>query len=364
MQNNQYCIIMAGGAGTRLWPISRNNCPKQFLKLDGEDRTFIRDTYDRFAKFIPKENIIIVSSAKYRDLVKEQIPEITDENLLLEPYSRNTAPCIAYATYTVLKRDPDAAMVVTPSDHIITDEDKFAETVQNALEYATANKVLMTIGVPPTRPDSNFGYIQITGGKEACNTVSAIKVKPFTEKPDKELAKVFVDSGEFFWNSGIFAWKAETIREEMEKYLPEVTRLFNGWETAIGSPAESEFISRAYTDCLKISIDYGVMEKTGIAWLYPASFGWSDIGAWESLQESMMTQDTDKNTISADRILSDGCRGDLIISKNKGKLIAVKGLENYMVIDTEDVLLICPKEDKEFKDFIAGIAMPGYEKYR
>lgn len=364
MDKNNYCIIMAGGAGTRLWPVSRSSCPKQFIEVGNTGKSFLRITYERFSKFFPAENILIVTTVKYRDIVKRQIPEIEDENLLAEPYGRNTAPCIAYATYTLLKRNPDASMVVAPADHLIFDEDTFAKTVTNAIAFASREKVLMTIGLMPTRPDTNYGYIQVSGGKNACHADRAVKVKTFTEKPDADLARVFVDSGEFLWNSGIFAWKAQTIREEMEKYLPEVTGLFNGWEKALGSSAEQDFITRAYTDCLNISIDYAVMEKTDRAWLYPASFGWADIGSWESLQEFYPHKDALGNAVMAEKTLMTEDRNSLIVSTDKGKLVAVKGLKDFMVIDTDDVLLICPKNDRQFKDFIAGIAMPEYEKYR
>lgn len=364
MDKNNYCIIMAGGAGTRLWPVSRSGCPKQFIEVGNTGKSFLRITYERFSKFFPAENILIVTTVKYRDIVKRQIPEIEDENLLAEPYGRNTAPCIAYATYTLLKRNPDASMVVAPADHLIFDEDTFAKTVTNAIAFASREKVLMTIGLMPTRPDTNYGYIQVSGGKNACHADRAVKVKTFTEKPDADLARVFVDSGEFLWNSGIFAWKAQTIREEMEKYLPEVTGLFNGWEKALGSSTEQDFITRAYTDCLNISIDYAVMEKTDRAWIYPASFGWADIGSWESLQEFYPHKDALGNAVMAEKTLMTEDRNSLIVSTDKGKLVAVKGLKDFMVIDTDDVLLICPKNDRQFKDFIAGIAMPEYEKYR
>lgn len=364
MNNNHYCIIMAGGCGTRLWPISRNSCPKQFIKASDTGKTFIRMTYERFSGIIPQENIIVSTTARYRELVKQNIPELKDENILIEPYGRNTAPCIVYATYSLLKRNPDAAMIVSPSDHLIDDEDKFKETAINALEYACKNNVLMTIGIFPTRPDSNYGYIQATGGRNACHSQDPVKVKTFTEKPDKELAKVFIDSGEFFWNSGIFAWRAETIREELEKHLPEITNLFNGWENAIGTAAEEEFITRAYTDCMNISIDYGVMEKTDRAWLYPSTFKWTDVGSWESLQEYYNSKDANGNVVKAAKMLSEECGDNLVISKVDGKLVAIKGLNDFIVIDTDDVLMICPKDDRKFKDFIAGLAMPGYEKYR
>lgn len=364
MNKNHYCIIMAGGSGSRLWPISTTSRPKQFIHTDDEGTTFTRLTYERFAKIVPPENILVITTARYLDLVRESLPEIPAQNILSEPYARNTAPSIVYAVYTLLKRNPEAAMIVTPVDHIITDEEKFRKAAVNALEYACEHKVLMTIGISPSRPDSNYGYIQVTGGKSAALSDKAVKVKTFTEKPDKELAKVFIETGEFFWNSGIFAWRADTVKEELEKYIPEITRLFTGWEKALGSHAEEEFITRAYTDCTNISIDYALMEKTDRAWLYPGGFGWFDIGAWESLHEFLPVKDASGNAVLATEKLTEDCSGNLIISEKKGKMVAVKGLKDYLVIDTGDVLMICPKDDAKFKEFIAGIAMPQYEKYR
>ena len=252
---------------------------------------------------------------------------------------------------------------MTPSDHEIDNEEVFAATVNKAFEYVENNDVLMTLGVVPTRPDTNYGYIQAIGGKDSYKKDSPMQVKTFTEKPDKAMAEVFISTGEFFWNAGIFIWKGSTIKQEMEKYLPEVTGLFKGWEIALGSNIEQEFIARAFTDCVNISIDYGVMEKTDRAWIYPVEFGWSDVGTWESLY-NLMDKDENRNAINVGKTLLDETKGSLVMSSDKGKLIAVKGLEDYMIIDTEDALVICPKDDRKFKDFISGIAMPDYEKYR
>ena len=360
---NCYCVIMAGGAGTRFWPVSRTSKPKQFLDVADTGKTFIRQTYERFLQIIPQENILIVTSQKYHDLVLEQIPELDECNLLLEPYGRNTAPCIAYATYKLLKRNPEAHVVVTPADHIIDNNLLFAETIKAAFEYISENDVLMTLGIIPSRPDTNYGYIQACGGKEAYKSNVPMPVKTFTEKPDKEMAKVFIGTGEFLWNAGIFLWKAQTIRKEMERFLPEVTNFFKGWESAIDSKIENEFIARAYAESMNISIDYGVMEKTDRAWVYPVRFGWQDVGSWESLY-NYIPKDNAGNAINVDKTLVENSKGMLVISPEKKKLIAIKGLEDYLVIDTEDVLVICPKDDKKFKDFISGIGMPEYEKYR
>ena len=362
--NNCYCVIMAGGSGTRFWPVSRISKPKQFLDVADTGKTFLRETYDRFLKIVPKENVIVSTAARYRDLVKEEIPELEDANLLLEPYSRSTAPCIAYATYTLLKRNPDANVVVTPSDHLIENEELFTKTIRNAFGYVEQNDVLMTLGVEPTRPDTNYGYVQASGGKEALTSGQPVPVKTFTEKPDKDMASLFISTGEFFWNAGIFIWKARTIKSEMEKHLPEVTGLFEGWEAAIGSKIEDEFVLKAFTDCMNISIDYGVMEKTDRAWIYPVKFGWNDVGTWESLYNYLPEKDIKGNVVEAEKTLIEDTENVMVISPEKKKLIAIKGLEDFMVIDTDDVLVICPKDDKKFKDFITGIAMPEYEKYR
>ena len=358
-----YCVILAGGMGTRFWPISKTTMPKQFLDVADTGQTFLRQTYDRFLDIVPKENILVVTGTRYRNIVKNQLPELEERNLLLEPYSRNTAPCIAYATYTLLKRDPDAKVVVSPSDHIIDHGDIFTRTIREAFEYVEEKDVLMTLGIVPTRPDTNYGYVQAYGGREAYRNNEPLQIKTFTEKPDKDLASIFISTGEFLWNAGIFLWKAETIKTEMEKHLSEITRQFIGWETALGTSMEKDFINRAYTGCPNISIGYGVMEKTDMAWIYPAHFGWQDIGTWESLY-NYIPKDQDGNAVSVEKVLIENTSDTLMVSHDKKKLIAVKGLDDYMIIDTPDALVICPKDDKKFKDFISGIAMPEFEKYR
>ncbi len=363
--NNCYCVILAGGVGTRFWPMSKTAKPKQFLDVADTGKSFIRQTYERFAQVVPQDNILIVTAERYRDLVMEELPHMKKENLLLEPYTRNTAPSVAYATYTLLKRNPEAHVVVTPSDHFIQNEELFCETIRFAFDFVEKNDVLMTLGLLPTRPDSNYGYIQACGGKDAHKNDGPMEVKTFTEKPDKELAKIFIKTGEFFWNSGILLWKARTIRQEMEKHLPEVTGLFKGWEEALGTAIEDEFIMRTFTECPNISINYGVMEKTDRAWMYPAKFDWQDIGSWESLYEFIPHKDANGNVIGPEKYLMENCRDVMVMTPDrKKKMVAIKGLENFMIIDTDDALVICPKDDKKFKEFISGIAMPEFEKYR
>lgn len=355
---------MAGGTANRFWPISRESKPKQFLDITGSGKSFIRSTYERFSRIVPSENIIVVTLSRFSYLVRAQIPELPESNLLLEPYARNTAPCIAFATYSILKRNPDATVIATPADHIIKNEDRFKAAMLKVMEYAESKPALMTIGIHPTEPDTSYGYIQATGGKEDSGADTPLKVKTFTEKPDKALAEVFCKTGEFYWNSGIFAWKASVIKEEMEKYIPDVTSLFAGWERALGSDKEQAFIEKAYSDCPKVSIDYGVMEKTDRAWLYCGDFGWSDIDGWDSLFRNIGDKTRDGNVVLSDKILGEGNENCMLVGGDRKKLYAIKGLKDYIVVDTGDVLLVCPKDDKQFKDFISGLGMPEYEDYR
>ena len=355
---------MAGGHLNRFWPISREDMPGHFMDISGTGKSLVRMAYDRCEGVVPKENIIVITLAKFKDIIREQIPELPEENLLLEPYARRTAPCIAYSTYSLLKRDPHAVVAVTPADIIIDDEQLFKETLANALDYAEKNPVLMTLGIKPSRPDTEYGYIQATGGKEACNSGEPVKVKTFTEKPDQAIADVFYRSGEFFWNSGIFVWQAEVIKEEMEKYIPEITRLFDGWEGALGSQAEKVFIERAYTDCVKLSIDYGVMEKTDRAWLYPVHFDWSDIDSWENYYSSISRKDGNGNISNNPRRILQNSDRNIILTRGKDKLVVIRGLEDCIVVDTDDVLLICPRDDKQYKELVNSTRMPGYDKYR
>ena len=364
MKNNQYCVIMAGGHLNRFWPISREGMPGHFLDISGTGKSLVRMAYERCLGVVPEENILIITLGKFKGIINEQIPELPKENLLLEPYARRTAPCIAYATYTLLKRNPNAVMAATPADIIVNDEQLFKETMTHALDYAEKNPVLVTLGVKPDRPDTEYGYIQAVGGKGACNSGDPVKVKTFTEKPDAEIADVFFRSGEFFWNSGIFVWQASVIKEEMERYIPEITRLFDGWEGALGSPAEEVFIERAYTDCIKLSIDYGVMEKTDRAWVYPIQFGWSDIDSWENYYSSIRSKDQDGNISNTQMKILQNDKRNIILTKNKNKLLMIRGLEDCLVVDTDDVLLICPRDDKQYKELVNSTRMPGYDKYR
>lgn len=363
-QNNSYCVIMAGGYGQRLWPVSRTGRPKQFLDLAFLGKSMIRHTYERFLNFIPAENIIVVTSTKFADAVHGQIPELPAENLLLEPYMRNTAPCIAYATYTILQRNPDANIIFSPSDNYISDPEVFKRLAARALEFVEGADVLITLGIVPSRPDTNYGYIQVAGGKGNISIGSPVKVKTFTEKPDASLAKVFVDSGEFLWNSGMFVSHAAGLKDEMETYNPEVTALFRGWDKNIGTPSEKSFIEKAYTDCPWTSFDYGLLERTDNAWIMPCDFNWIDIGNWASVYDYTPGKDADGNVTYDNPHLFQDCSEVMAFSTDRSKLLAIKGLDDYIVVDTPDALLICPKSDSDVKSILSGLAMPEYEKFR
>ncbi len=364
MDSHFYCVIMAGGIGSRFWPVSRAARPKQFLDF-GSGQSFLQATYQRFEGLIPAENIIVVTLVQYRELVKEELPSLPEENLLCEPYNRNTAPCLAYATYVLLKRDPQAIIVATPSDHLIVGLEMFRETVRKALGYASTTESLITLGIVPTRADTNFGYIQVKGGKTGSSQDKPLKVKTFVEKPDAALAQVFIGSGEFFWNSGMFVWKASVIRSEMERYLPQMTNLFKGWDKYLGTSNEAAFIERVYADMMRVSIDIGVMERTDNAWLFPAAFTWADIGNWESFYDNLSDKDEDGNSVkTSGKLLLQEDKNSVIYSGAGNKLVVVKGLEDYIVIDTDDILMICPRDDNKIKEVISQIGMPEYEEYR
>lgn len=364
MNNNYYAIIMAGGVGSRFWPVSRNEMPKQFLDILGIGKTFLQMTVARFAKIVPRENILIVTAAKYKELVEQQLPDIPAENVLLEPYKRNTAPCIAYATYKLISRNPDATVVVSPSDHYIVDERLFLDTISSVLSYAENHDELFTIGIKPTSPNVNYGYIQANKKRAfEYENHKAYAVKTFTEKPDAELAKVFIDSGEFLWNSGIFIWNLTTIKAELEKCLPNVASLFAGGEGLYYTDAEPAFINKVYEDSTSISIDYGVMEKTRNVNVFEGHFGWSDLGTWQSLYEQAPHKDGGGNAVQAAHSILTNVAGSIIYEGDAKKLVVVKGLDNYMVVDTGDALMICPRDDASVKQILVDLAVKDKENY-
>lgn len=355
---------MAGGVGSRFWPVSRNAMPKQFLDIFGIGQTFLQMTVNRFSKFILPENIIIVSSLQYKDLIKEQVPQVLEENILLEPYKRNTTPCIAYATYKLFARNPKATVVVSPADHLIVNDSEFEQSIQNVMAYAETHDELFTIGVRPTSPNTNYGYIQIN--KDSFVDIQGTKmnrIKTFTEKPNADLAKVFLETGEFYWNSGMFIWNVKTIKKELESHQPEIATLFAAGEGKYNTPEEEAFIRNVYENSPSISIDYGVMEKTSLAWVYPASFGWSDVGTWISLYEISKNKDENGNVVAYETALTSSTENCIFYEKNPKKLLVAKNIKDFMVIDTDDVLLVCPREDAAIKEILVSLAVEDKAKY-
>ena len=362
MDKHQFCVIMAGGGGNRFWPVTRESRPKQLINVKGT--SMLRRAYERCRGLVPDENILVVTLEDYKDLVREILPELSLENILTEPYARKTGPCIAMATYCILSRDPEAIVAVTPCDLIIRDNEKFRQTLSSALDYVTSHPVLMTFGVVPTRPSPEYGYIQVQGGKRSFTPGEPVAVKTFMEKPSEELAEVFVKSGEFLWNSGIFVWPAQLIRSEMETYMPQITCQFEGWEQAFALGGLREFTERAYSGCEKLSIDYGVMENTDKAWVWPSDFGWNDIGSWKTLYDAY-TKDSAGNVVESrgDSNVLDS-RGNMIVQRCEGKLVAISGLDGFMVIDTPDVLLICPRSDDRYREILASLGTEQKKKYK
>lgn len=342
MQSNRYCVIMAGGVGSRFWPISRSSRPKQFLDILNTGKSFIRHTYDRFAGMIPPENFLVVTNVRYKDMVLEHLPELKEEQVLCEPLGRNTAPCIAYAAYKLHKLNPAASMVVTPSDHLVLNESEFTKVVTEGFEFAENHEALVTIGIQPNRPDTGYGYIQIdTDDKEG----TLNRVKTFTEKPTLDVAKMFVESGEFFWNSGIFIWKSADIIREFQQYLPELAQQFESIQESYNTPAEREAINAIYPECRNISIDYGIMEKAADVFVRCSEFGWSDIGTWGSLYTHSAKDESGNANAGGDVFVYE--TGNSIVNVPKGKIAVVQGLDGYIVVDSDDALLICRKEDEQ-----------------
>ena len=361
MNKNNYCVIMAGGIGSRFWPMSKTKKPKQFIDVLGTGKTLLQQTFARFEKICPTENIYIVTSDIYNDIVKEQLPKIKQEQILLEPNRRNTAPCIAYANYKILKQNADANIVVAPSDHLILDEPEFIKTIKKSLEFTADNDVLLTLGIKPSRPDTGYGYIQINNKVTDNNGI--FKVKTFTEKPNLDLAKVFVNSGEFYWNSGIFIWSLKSIISAFEKKLPEVNNLFKDGIDIYNTPDETNFILNTYTSCKNISIDYGIMEKSDNVYVLPSDFGWSDLGTWGSLY-THMNLDENNNAIKGRQNVFTYDVNNSIVHSSAKRLVVLQGLDNYIIVDTPDTLLICKKQDEQkIKQIVNDIKINKGDKY-
>ncbi len=339
MENN-YCIIMAGGVGSRFWPFSRNNRPKQFLDFFGTGRSLLQLTFDRFRHLMPAENILIVSNVIYKDLILEQLPELKPNQVLLEPNRRNTAPCIAYAVNRINAITDNANIIVAPSDHLIVKELDFLETIKVGLDFVEKNNSLLTLGIKPSRPETGYGYIQISDGE-----TNMRKVKTFTEKPNAELAQVFFETGEFFWNSGIFLWNLQTITKAFNELLPEVATKFTVGKPFFNTENEQAFIDEMYPSCPNISIDYGIMEKASDVYVLCSDFGWTDLGTWGSLYEMSPKDDKENVTLKCKTVLYES--EENIIALPPEKLAVIHDLKGYIIAESDNVLLICKRENEQ-----------------
>jgi len=362
VNKNYYCVIMAGGIGARFWPMSRSSHPKQFIDILGTGKTLIQQTFDRLTRLCPQENILIVTNGIYKELVLSQLPGISEEQVLCEPMRRNTAPCIAYANYKIFKQNPDASIVVAPSDHIILKEDEFVKTLESTLKAASENDWLLTLGIKPSRPDTGYGYIQHKSDEVYAADNQIRKVKTFTEKPNLELAETFLESGDFLWNSGIFVWSLKSIMNSFKENLPEVDELFSKGIDLYNTPEEDEFINETYPVCKNISIDYGVMEKAGNVYVRISDFGWSDLGTWGSLHDTR-NKDDHQNAISGKNVMTYNTE-DCIINVPPQKLVVVNGLKDFIVVEEEGTLLICRKSDEQqIRQIVNDVRIEKGDKY-
>ena len=359
MNKHHYVAIMAGGIGSRFWPMSRTNCPKQFLDILGVGKTLIQQTFDRYRGVVPTENIYVLTSNEYVPLVKKQLPDIAEQNILGEPYRKNTAPCIAYISFKLINKDPKACLIAAPSDNLILDANEFNKTSQTALDFVDHLNALVTLGIKPSYPNTGYGYIQHDTLEAA---PGIFKVKTFTEKPNLELAKTFIASGDFLWNAGIFFWKVKNILMAFEKYLPEMYEIFASEKDKFNTDEEAAVLNDIYPQCSNISIDFGVMEKADNVYVIPASFGWSDLGTWNSAWENMH-RDSSNNALAGKKVVVIDA-SKCMVHVPDTKLVVLQGLEGFIVVDTKDALLICKKEkEQEIKEYVAEVKRNKGEKY-
>jgi mannose-1-phosphate guanylyltransferase len=339
--------------------MSRTSFPKQFLDILHTGRTLIQTTYDRFVDFIPNENIFVVTSAEYRDIVKKQLPDLPENNILCEPSRKNTAPCVAYISHKIQQLNKDGLLICAPADHLILDAPGFRKVCLDAFHFVNNINALLTLGIKPTYANTGYGYIQ----HEPIAAIDNIyKVKTFTEKPNQELAKTFLASGDFLWNAGIFAWSIKNIVKAFEKHLPEMNELFTAEQSAFNTPDEQEAIDRIYPQCTNISIDYGIMEKANNVYVLPSSFGWSDLGTWNSAYENM-EKDYFGNAVAGKNVMVIDATRNVVHADDK-KLVLLQGLDDFIVVDTKDVLLICKKEkEQEIKDYVAEVKRNKGDKF-
>ena len=349
---NNNVVIMAGGVGSRFWPMSTTAYPKQFIDVFGTGRTFIQMTYDRFKSIVAPKNVWVVTSKQYADIVADQLPDIPKTNILLEPCRRNTAPCIAYVSWRIKSKNPKANLVVTPSDHIVTDVVEFQRVISSALQFTSETDAIVTLGMKPTRPETGYGYIQADMQVPSLRNKEIYRVDTFKEKPDLETAKKYIAEKDFFWNSGIFVWSVNTIVNSLRIYQPDISRIFEDLLPYYGTDREQELIDKQFPLCDNISIDYAVMEKAYEIFVFPAAFGWRDVGTWGSLQ-TLADKDANGNTVVGQDVKlyeSHGC----IIHTTEKKKVVVQGLDGYIVAEKGDTLLICKlEEEQRIKEFSA-----------
>ncbi len=359
MNKHHYVAIMAGGIGSRFWPMSRTNYPKQFLDILNTGKTLIQWTYDRFADFIPRENIFVVTSEEYAGIVAEQLPDLPVENILGEPSRKNTAPCIAYISFKLLQMDPQASLIVAPSDHLILDTIAFRKVCLEALSFVNKHNAFITLGIQPSHPNTGYGYIQF---EQHAVTDNVFKVKTFTEKPNLELAKTFLASGEFLWNAGIFIWQVRNILPAFEQFLPEMYEVFAAEKDRFNTEEEKAALEAIYPQCTNISIDFGIMEKADNVYVIPSSFGWSDLGTWNSAYDNF-EKDYLENAVAGNNVVVIDATKCMVHVPND-KLVLLQGLDDHIIVDTNDVLLICKKDkEQEIKEYVNEVKRKKGEKF-
>ncbi|MDO9595046.1 MAG: sugar phosphate nucleotidyltransferase [Lutibacter sp.] len=349
MDKNYYAVIMAGGVGSRFWPMSTAQFPKQFHDMLGTGSTLIQKTVGRFEQIIPTENILIATNKKYENLVFGQLPKISSKQLLLEPAMRNTAPCILYSAFKIYNENPDGIMVVAPSDHWIEDEQEFLKNIKTAFNFCTENDALVTLGIQPTNPNTGYGYIQFENSENELK-----KVKKFTEKPNLEIAEQFLKSGDYLWNAGIFVWSVKSILNAFKTHLPEMYTLFSKGENNYNTALETQFIESNYAFSENISIDFGIMEKANNVFVLPVNFDWNDLGTWSSLYHELK-KDSDQNATLGGNVIYIDSANNIVQTQSK-KRVVIQGLNDYIVIEKEDVILICPKnKEQEIKQITSAV---------
>jgi len=359
--SKNHCVIMAGGIGSRFWPMSRTAMPKQFLDILGTGKSLIRETFERFQDLCPAENFLVVTNEAYKDLVLQHIPELKPEQVLCEPEGRNTAPCIAYATYRIASAHKEANIMVAPSDHLIADVPEFHRILRIALAEAAETENLVTLGISPSRPDTGYGYIHYTE-KTSPRAAAVKQVKEFKEKPDLETAQTFLDAGDYLWNSGIFIWSLKNISETFDLHLPKMTAIFKEGAASMGKKEEIAFIKANFSRCESISIDYGILERAEAVSVVASDFGWSDLGTYGSLYTHLKKDAQGNGKVGAKHISYES-KGNLI-STASGKLVVTKGLENFIIIETEQSLMIIPREDEQFvKQIVTDLKEKGEKDY-